>query len=184
MKNIVFLLEEISAKEFLKNFLHRHFRNVDFKFLVFEGKSDLEKNIVRKLRGYNIPNAFFVILRDQDSAECRAVKRTLEEKCELAFKTKVLIRIACREIESWYFGNLNIVEKALDITGLKELKNKRKYRNTDNIIKPSEELMKITNNRYQKVLGSMEIGLIMPVEGNISKSFNVLLKGIDKIIQS
>jgi len=53
MKELVFLLEERSARVMLESLLPRLLRNeVSFRLIPFEGKQDLEKQIVRKIRGY------------------------------------------------------------------------------------------------------------------------------------
>ena len=112
--NLVFLLEEPSARELLKGLLPRvvH-QSVWIRYIVFEGKQDLEKNVIRRLRGWRAPNSVFVVLRDQDAADCLTVKRELVRKCEEAGKPETIVRIACRELESWYFGDLAAVGGAL-----------------------------------------------------------------------
>ena len=72
--NLVFFLEEPSAREMLKGLLPRVLPDViSFRYLVFEGKQDLEKNIVRRLRGWRAPNSVFIVLRDQDAGDCSAI---------------------------------------------------------------------------------------------------------------
>ena len=79
--NLVFVLEEPLAREMLKGLLPRVLPDaVQVRYVVFEGKHDLEKNIIRRLRGWRAPNSVFVVLRDQDAADCRAVKRELARK--------------------------------------------------------------------------------------------------------
>ena len=60
MINIVFFLEEPSASEMLKKFLPNLFSDMtielEFNYVIFEGKSDLEKQIERRLKGWNKPN--------------------------------------------------------------------------------------------------------------------------------
>lgn len=54
MKHLVFLLEEPSAKDLLEGLLPRLIREEDeisVRYLVFEGKQDLEGQLIRKLRG-------------------------------------------------------------------------------------------------------------------------------------
>ena len=98
--NLVFLLEEPSAREMLKGLLPRVLPHpMQIRYIVFEGKQDLEKNIIRRLRGWRVPDSVFVVLRDQDAADCLTVKRKLARKCEEAGKPETIVRIACREIE-------------------------------------------------------------------------------------
>ncbi len=107
MKELVFLLEERSAKVMLQGILPQ-ITNPDIivRFIVFDGKQDLEKSLVQKLRGYINPEAAFIILRDQDTADCKQVKAKLQQKCIEANKPRAVVRIACRELESWYLADL------------------------------------------------------------------------------
>ena len=70
MKSIVFFLEEESAKVFLTGLLPRFLPNEwHTQYVVFEGKQDLEKQLVRRLRLWRMPNSLFFVLRDQDSGD-------------------------------------------------------------------------------------------------------------------
>lgn len=125
MKHLVLLLEEISAREMLKGVLPNLLPDWEYRCIVFEGKQDLEKNIVKKIRSYRVPNSFFVILRDQDSGDCHIIKNRLLSLCEYAGKPDVFVRIACHELESWYLADLEAVEQGLGIRGLKRHQNKK-----------------------------------------------------------
>lgn len=82
MSEIVFLLEELSAQAMLEGFLPNILpSSIRCRFIVFEGKQDLERQMTKRMRGYNVPNARFVVLRDKDSEDCREVKQRLLEKC-------------------------------------------------------------------------------------------------------
>jgi hypothetical protein len=118
-KKIVFLLEEVSAKELLNGILPKILPSgISFQCVSFEGKSDLEKNIPRKIKGWREPDVKFVILRDQDSGDCGTIKNGLKVLASNAGRNDTLVRIACRELESWYLSDLNAVEQALNISGL------------------------------------------------------------------
>jgi hypothetical protein len=93
----------------------------------------------------------------------------------------VLIRIACRELESWYFGDLAAVEAGLEIDGLSALQTKARYRSPDDIVHPSTELKKITKNRYQKVSGSRVIGKHLSLDNKRSRSFQSFINGVRRI---
>ena len=121
MKELVFLLEEESAKAMLLGLLPRVLDpQVQTRLMVFEGKQDLEKQMVKRLRGYVNPHARFIVLRDQDSTpDCKVVKARLLGLCARAGRQAVsLVRIACHELESFYLADLRAVEAALGLTGL------------------------------------------------------------------
>ena len=176
---LVFLLEEPSIKEMLKGLLPRLVPDItDITYIVFEGKSDLENNIVRRLRKWRHPASAFVVVRDQDSSDCIGLKEALVRKCHQAGRGDTVVRIACRELESWYFGDLAAVERGLGVADLVRYGKKSRYRIPDDIQVPSRELMKITRNAYQKVSGSRAIGPYMRLDMNRSHSFRVFLEGV------
>lgn len=180
----MFFLEEPSAREMLKGLLPRMLPDIiAVRYVVFEGKQDLEKNIVRRLRGWRAPNTVFVVLRDQDAGACLAVKQELVGKCREAGKPDAVVRIACRELESWYFGDLTAVESGLGIANLARYGNRRQYRTPDEIHSPAVELFKITRNVYQKVSGSRAIGPQLSLDRNKSHSFRVFIEGVQGAVR-
>jgi len=182
MNNLVFFLEETSAREMLKGLLPRLLPDsISPTYVVFEGKQDLEKRLPRKLRSWLDPRADFIVLRDKDGADCKAVKQNLRKICTDAGKPETVIRIACTELESWYLGDLQAVESAFAINGLAKMQNKKKFRNPDNLANAAEEMKKITNKKYQKISGSRAMGPKLGINDNQSGSFNVFLRSIDSI---
>lgn len=183
MRTFVFFLEEPSAKEMLQGVLPRILPDKIFiRYVIFQGKQDLEKNLDIKLRAWKLPNCSFIVMRDQDSGDCKEIKEKLANICEKAGKKGVLIRIACHELESFYLGDLAAVEKGLDLKGLERKKKQRKFRDPDLLANPSEEMFKLTNNIYDKVSGSRAIAPYLALESNTSKSFNTLISGIKNLI--
>ena len=185
MRELVFFLEEDSAKALLEQLLPRLIpatSQIQSRLIVFEGKQDLHKQLEKKLRGYVNPQARFIVLRDQDSADCREIKRSLVSSCSRAGKPGAIVRIACRELESFYLGDLKAVELALEIASLAAKQERRKYRDPDRLLSPSRELEKLTSFRYQKVAGSRAIGLHLNLTVTKLKSFHHLLRGIRQAI--
>lgn len=182
MKTVAFFLEELSAKEMLRGLIPRVLPNdVNVMYLSFEGKQDLEKQLPRKLSGWQLPNTTFVVLRDKDNGHGPTIKANLVKMFHTAGKHNHLVRIACHELESWYLGDLISVEKALSLTGLSKQQNSKKFRAPDRLANAAEELIKLTNKKYQKVSGSREIGKILRLGGNTSHSYNVFISGLQKI---
>ncbi|MDR9839806.1 DUF4276 family protein [Herbaspirillum huttiense] len=181
---IVFLLEEPSAKAMLETLLPRILDpQLRHRLIPFEGKQDLEKQLERKLRGYLNPDARFLIMRDQDShADCKALKGTLLAKCVAAGKGEVsLVRIACRELESFYLADLAAVESAFGVAGLSKLQGNAKYRDPDRLGSPSKELNELTRGKYQKVGGSRALGSSLNLDNTRSDSFSNLIQGIRRL---
>lgn len=185
MKTIVFFLEEPSAKEMLSGVLPRMLpENIQIRYIVFQGKQDLEKNLKLKLRGWRAPNCRFMIMRDQDSGDCKTIKSRLINLCKESGKEEVIVRIACHELESFYLGDLAAVEKGLGIKGLAKQQQSKKFRDPDSIVNPSDELFKLTGNLYDKVSGSRAIAPHIKLSANCSKSFKALLSGIKSLIET
>ncbi|ASK99451.1 DUF4276 family protein [Xanthomonas citri] len=184
MRELVFLLEEPSARAMLESLLPRLLsEDIQYRLIAFEGKQDLEKQLERRIRGYQNPLARFIILRDLDShPDCRAVKQNLLEICRLSGKIQFcLVRIACTELETFYLGDLAAVGMALQMSRLVSHQNNRKFRSPDAIGNPSKELKVITGNRYQKVAGSREIGKYLQLDNTRSASFHNLVTGVKRI---
>lgn len=182
MRHLVFFLEEPSAREMLRGLLPRLQQNPDYRCVVFEGKQDLENNLVRKMRAYRVPDSHFIVLRDQDAADCLKVKSKLAELCKESQKENVLVRVACHELESWYLADLKAVEKGLQLSGIARLQNKSKYRMPDSLPSPSIELERLTRGLYQKVSGSRAIGPYLDSENDRSNSFRVFVDGIRSLL--
>lgn len=181
MRELVFFLEEESAKAMLDSMLPRFLDpSIIVRCIPFEGKQDLEKQLMKRLRGYMNPNARFVVLRDQDgNPDCGAVKRRLLELVAASGKAPLtLVRIACRELESYYLADLEAVQVATGKAGLAALQGKAKYREPDLFGSPSRELRDLSGGIYQKVNGSREIGKYLRLDNERSKSFKNLIGAV------
>lgn len=185
MIELVFLLEEESAKEMLVGILPRLLdpkSGVSTRFIVFEGKQDLEKQLVPKLARYQNPEARFIVLRDQDRhPDCRAVKSRLHSLCRQSGRKALKVRIACQELEAFYLGDLAAVEQGLGLKGLAKRQGEKKYRSPDSVVAPAKELERLTKFRYSKVLGSRAIAPHMALQSPRSTSFHHLLVAIQHL---
>jgi len=184
MKELVFLLEEPSAKAMLESLLPRVLNaGTTFRCIPFEGKQDLEKQLTRKIRAYQNPLARFIVLRDQDShPNCLQVKQRLLKLCHASGKAeKCLVRIACTELEAFYLADLAAVESALNIHGLARQQQSRKFRSPDALGSPSKELQALTKGHYEKVAGSRAIGHHLSLDNQRSPSYRNLLAAIRRM---
>jgi hypothetical protein len=181
MSEVVFFLEEESARVLLERIFPRLAppnSQIRSRFVVFEGKQDLEKQLLKKLRGYVNPDARFIVMRDQDQTDCRKTKKSLAAICSRAGRRQAVVRIACRELEAFYLGDLLAVESGLGISGLAGKQNKTKFRDPDKLAFPARELEKLTGNRYQKVAGSRAIAPHLDLQKPRSRSFHHLIRAI------
>ncbi|MBI3358085.1 MAG: DUF4276 family protein [Nitrospirae bacterium] len=181
MSEIVFFLEERSAEALLRTVIPRVLSPMPpCRYIVFEGKQDLDGRLIKKMKGYQVPGARFVVLRDQDASDCHQCKDVLLAKCKEAGRPDALIRIACRELESWYLADLIAVEKGLGLSGLVKLQQKSRFRSTDSIVSPAKELSRMAPS-YQKIGGSRLIGPHLDIENTRSNSFQYFIQGIRRL---
>jgi hypothetical protein len=181
MKKIVFLVEERSMKVLLGEMLPRLYPNLNFLCVEHEGKQDLDKSVPRKLAAWREPNVGFVVVRDQDRSDCREIKAALAESCRRAGRPDTLVRIACHELEAWYFGAPDALAKAFDAPQLRDTARKAKFRDPDAIVNPSRELEKVVPS-FQKVSGARTMGRHLERTGNRSRSFQFLIEGLDRLV--
>ncbi len=184
MRTLVFLLEEPSAQDALEGLLPKLIpADVRLRFLVFEGKQDLEKRMARRIRGWLDEHSLFVVLRDQDNGDCQVIKQRLMERCGEGGRPEALVRIACRELESWFVGDWQAVGEAFTLPNLHKQSVKAIYRNPDNLGSPVTELRKFIPT-YQKRDGARRIGRHLAVGRNCSRSFQVFVQGIMRLVEA
>jgi hypothetical protein len=182
MKKLVFLLEEQSMKEVLMVILPKIIPpEFIFQCVHHNGKTALEKSIPIKTKGWREPNVQFVIVHDKDSSDCKKLKGELCNMIYSARRANSLIRIVCTELESWFLGDLDAVEKSYSIN-LSAYKRKALFRNPDAISNAKHEFKKLVP-AYQPIGGSGVIAQFMDITSNNSHSFNVFISGVKKFVQ-
>jgi hypothetical protein len=178
----IFMVEEPSMKAFLEAFIPRHFSTLTYKIIPHQGKTDLLNSIPRKLKAWTQPEDCFVILIDQDSNDCKTLKKEIQNLC--VDKPSTLIRIVCKELESWFLGDLEAVGLAYDVS-LQQLQNKAKYRNPDNhqAFDELKKLLKQKKRSIQKISNAGLVGQYMDLNSrNTSISFQAFISGLQHII--
>lgn len=180
---VVFLLEERSMKALLDGLLPRFFPDLKFQCVPHEGKHDLEKSIPRKLRAWQEPGVRFVIVYDNDGGNCIELKQRLTSLCNESGRPNTLVRIACQELEAWYFGDPEALALAFDKKQLRSIGNKSRYRDPDSIMYPSKELSKLIPE-FQKISGARKMSFHLSQATNRSKSYQALIDGIERLAAS
>ena len=178
MTTLVFLLEEPSAREALRGCLPTILPvGVDAQFLVYEGKQDLEKRMVRQMRAWQRPDSRFIVLRDQDHGDCRVIKQQLVDRCQQAGYPDAVVRIACRELEAWFIGDWQAVADAFRQPRLANQAGKARFRVPDAVVDPVSELRRLLPD-YQKVDGARRIGPYLDAARSRSGSFRVFVSAV------
>ena len=139
-----------------------------------------EKSIPRKLRAWQEPGVRFVIVRDKDEGDCRRVKAALYSLCRAGRREDSLVRIPSHELEAWYLGDTQALADAFGNESLRGLGRKARFRDPDTVSRPSDAI-RILVPEFQKVSGARLMAQHLSRAGNRSRSYQVLLEGIDAI---
>ncbi|WP_281336801.1 DUF4276 family protein [Flavobacterium eburneipallidum] len=190
MARIEILVEEPSMKEFLTILLpkildHHWGLNENYFIRSFEGKNDLQKNIpskVKFLSNWNHEAVGVVIMQDQDSSDCKVLKQKLIAICNQNGNCPKLVRIICRELESWYLGDFVAINEAYPNFKHQNYINKSKFRIPDNC-NAFDELKKILPE-FQKVGGAKKIASFININENKSESFKQTVTGLIRFFES
>lgn len=185
---LVFLLEEPSMKVLLEGLLPRlvpgWVAGVHFQCVPHEGKTDLDRSIPRKLAAWREPGVRFVVVRDNDSADCLDIKARLTAMCAAANRPDTLVRLVCQELESWYLGDLRALAAAFDNPRLDTPGLRKRLVDPDVWQKPSVELKRL-EPRFQKLSGARALAIHLDPHAdagrNTSRSFQVFVTGVRRV---
>ena len=167
-------------RDLLNGLLPRLYPKLDFLCLAHEGKSDLERSIPRKLRAWREPGVRFVILRDNDGGDCLLLKQRLMQSCRAAGRPDTIVRIVCQELEAWYLGEPDALADAFGKESLRRIGGRARFRDPDAVQQPSDALRRLVPG-FRKVKGAKSMADFLTRERNRSRSFQVLLCGLDKL---
>lgn len=187
-EQIEFLLEEPSMANALKvilpQILPEGFRlDVNCFLRPHQGKQDLQKSIPKKIKTFSkfhIPSKV-IIVHDQDSNDCKELKSNLLRLCADNGNCPVLVRIACRELENWYLGDMDAINKVYPTFKPKNHKYKSKFRTVDHA-NGAQELESLIPS-FQKGYASRNIPNHFQIEENKSESFNQFKEGVKKFLE-
>jgi hypothetical protein len=161
--------------------------NTSFKIYPHQGKQDLEKAIRKTIPTISkIPGSRIIITRDLDSSSCLKIKTDLDEIAKVNCYCPYKIRIVCRELESWFLGDLDAVENAFQRFKSLNYKGKAELRNVDAIIQPSEYLLRIlpeySGVKYLPKLEVAEkVSRKMEIDRNRSTSFHHFIQSVREL---
>jgi hypothetical protein len=184
--DLIFLLEEPSMQNVLEEILPKIIpTEITFKCIPHQGKQDLAQSIPKKIKAFRgfSPSTRFIIVHDQDSNDCKTLKSELIEICRQAGHPQALIRIICRELESWFLGDLAAVETAYKLkpSSLSKKQNRQKYRDPDRLNSAKQELKNLVHEYYPGT-HSKAIAPHLSLDNNQSQSFQIFIQGISKIL--
>lgn len=183
---IIFLVEDYSMRKFLEGILPRlGFEKHKFEIKHHRGKEDLISHLDKIIPSLSKRAQQIIVIVDQDKQDCVTLKNKIKKKmarCSCEYK----IRIACYELEAWFLGDMKAIAKCSTRFKASAFQAKKKYRDVDNIEKPSSVIERIVpdwKDKYgSKPKFAEEIASFISLEtqnleqSNRSHSFHVLLK--------
>jgi len=189
-KALEILTEEPSMEYFLRGMLPRilpkdYVLDENCFIRPHEGKSDLKRSIPKKMRAY--PRYGYpvkvLIVHDQDSNDCAELKKTLIEQTKTSlYDIPCVIRIACRELENWYLGDFETLEKIYPEINASRQSKKAKFSNPDNVF-GAHEISLLTDN-FSKTEAARALGSIINIDSNCSPSFQQFIQGLSKLLMN
>lgn len=181
MKEIVVLTEEPSIKPVFESLAQKLALDAYLTVITHSGVSDLERSLPRKLKAWRNPNSAFLVVRDNDTGDCRSRKTRLQEIVKATGRSdKTLIRIVCQELEAWFLGDRQAMH---DAGILDQGRNPSALRgNPDALNKPSRLLDDYLNG-YAKIGGAEAIAPFMEPNRNLSRSFKATVDALKHLAE-
>ena len=179
---IVFVVEEYSKQEFLSGLLPRLGipDGVNVYFAVAEGHVNI-RNVIRKAtRSWRVPNTRFIVLCDQDSADCIQRKQELGTPVPASRIPDVTIRIVCTELEGWYLTDRDALASALPNVGRLGRWPRELLGPPDDIRMPALRLARLAAFRKRDL--AREMGRRISLEPGASHSFNLFIRTLRRLL--
>jgi Domain of unknown function (DUF4276) len=188
MSMIHVFTEEPSAKNVFDEILPKLLpQGFSFRVYPHQGKQDLKRALQNTIPTISkIPGSRILITRDQDAANCVEVKddilATLNNKCSCPF----FVRIVCKELESWFLGDLDAVNKAYPRFKPSNYSGRADLRHVDKIVSPNKFLLRIIpeyskRETLPKLEASSKIAPYLDIGNNKSESFNQTVNAIRQL---
>jgi len=185
---IEILVEEESIKSLLEILIEKLSKGTNWALdknvfiRSFEGKSHLKKELPIKAKVYaNFHEpVFLLVLQDQDSNDCLKLKQSITELIKPSNLSTYKIRIVCKELECWYLGDLDAVERIIPNSKASKYKNKSKFKDPERL--NGKEELKRWIHPYNAISFAKSIASHMDWEVNKSKSFHHTIKTIKDIL--
>lgn len=199
LEKLIVFVEELSMEAALEIILPKVLGEIEFQIIRFQCKDDLLKNAPTRLKGYAawLPKDWrILILLDRDDDDCKKLKAKLEKMAiDAGLRTKstskknspfqVVNRIAIEELESWFFGDWDAVQKSYPRVPT-TIPQKAGFRDPDAIAGGTWEAMERVLNKagyfgtgLRKVELARTVAAEMVIERNKSSSFQAFVSAVE-----
>ena len=126
-------------KILLEGLLPHFCPGLQFACIAHEGKQDLERSIPGKRQNWQEPGVRFVIMRDDDKADCRDLKARRANLCVQGGRSDAWVRIVCQELAGWHLGEPDALAAVYGNEPLRDRQGKARYRQPDAVAHPAQE---------------------------------------------
>ena len=149
----------------------------------FEGKHHLRKELPQKAKVFSsfYEPVFMLVIQDQDSNDCKILKKNLFNLIQQHDFLNFKIRIVCRELECWYLGDFQAIENVVPESKASNYALKAKFRNPD-LLNGKEELKSIVS-KYRAIEFAGKMSRYVNIEANRSISFQHTITTLKEILQ-
>ena len=178
--DIVVFVEEPSAYEIARAVTRNLGLLERVTILKHRGAGDLERSFSSKIANDPFPNSKFLILRDGDNKDCKALKRGLRERVPRNKRPRTIVRIVCQELEAWYLAQPGALAAAGALAS--EIPRRRLSGNVDAIADPKRIFLHHAHNRGQ-IEHARRIGPELDVFSTQSASFKHFVSGLRKLAE-
>ena len=182
MTTIVFVIEESSKQEFLSGVLARLNvpEHMQIHFRVAEGHIDVLRELREITRRWRVPDTRFVVLCDQDSADCIERKHELLAQIPPSRLDDTVVRIVCTELEGWYLTDAAALRDALPGLSDRAVLPPELRGPPDGIHRPARKLAERT--WFAKNALARSMGQRISIAPGASHSFNLFLQTLNQIL--
>ena len=180
ISKIYFLVEELSIEPVIKKCVEELKIKSICHIRPHQGKQDLRKALPKVIPSLSKqPNVAIFIITDQDNKDCKTLKQEIMQDFESNCHCLFAVCIACQELEAWFLGDMQALDKAFLKFKPTKYINKKMFRDVDSIAKPSKELKTIVSETtVSKVKNAKQIAPHMNMNNNTSASFQYF---VDKL---
>jgi hypothetical protein len=184
---IIFLVEDYSMRKFLEGILPRlGFKEHRIEIKHHRGKEDLIRYLNKIIPSLSKRAQQIIVIIDRDKQDCVVLKNKIQQKMASCCSCEYKIRIACYELEAWFLGDMEAIAKCSPKFKAHFFQGKEKYRDVDNIEKPSRVIEQIVQDWKKKHVSKPKFAEKMAQfvsletqnmeKANRSHSFHVLLE--------